>query len=98
MFSNRLLTIGKGALAAMLIVTAALAGASIVARSSLLMAAAVLALGACLGARAGYWHATYMFAIYEPLVTIVLSASPRGRHVLSVEVTHGRLRAPGAVA
>ena len=67
-----MLTIGKGALAAMLIVTAALAGASIVARSSLLMAAAVLALGACLGARAGYWHATYMLAIYEPLVTIVL--------------------------
>jgi hypothetical protein len=56
----------------MLVVTAALAGASIVARSSLLMAAAVLALGACLGARAGYWHATYMLAIYEPLVTIVL--------------------------
>ncbi len=29
-------------------------------------------LGACLGAHAGYWHATYMLAIYEPLVTIVL--------------------------
>jgi len=72
MFSGGVLTIGKGALAAMLIVTAALAGASIVARSGLLMAAAVLALGACLGARAGYWHATYMLAIYEPLVTIVL--------------------------
>jgi iron complex transport system permease protein len=72
MFSGGVLTIGKGALAAMLIVTAALAGASIVARSSLLVAAAVLALGACLGARAGYWHATYMLAIYEPLVTIVL--------------------------
>jgi iron complex transport system permease protein len=72
MFSGGVLAIGKGALAAMLIVTAALAGASIVARSSLLMAAAVLALGACLGARSGYWHATYMLAIYEPLVTIVL--------------------------
>jgi iron complex transport system permease protein len=72
MFSGGVLTIGNGALAAMLIVTAALAGASIFARSSLLVAAAVLALGACLGARAGYWHATYMLAIYEPLVTIVL--------------------------
>lgn len=72
MFSAGVLTIGKGALAAMLIVAAALAGASIVARSSLLMAAAVLGLGACLGARSGYWHATYMLAIYEPLVTIVL--------------------------
>ena len=56
----------------MLIVTAALAGAAIVARSSLLMVAAVLALGACLGARTGYWHATYMLAVYEPLITIVL--------------------------
>ncbi len=72
MFSGGVLVIGEGALAAMLIVTAALAGASIVARSGLLMAAAVLALGACLGAHAGYWHATYMLAIYEPLVTIVL--------------------------
>jgi iron complex transport system permease protein len=72
MFSGGVLAIGKGALAAMLIVTAALAGASIVARSSLLMAAAVLALGACLGARADYWDATYMLAIYEPLVTILL--------------------------
>ncbi len=72
MFSGGVLVIGKGALATMLLVTIALAGASIVARSGLLMAAAVLALGACLGARAGYWHATYMLAIYEPLVTIVL--------------------------
>jgi iron complex transport system permease protein len=72
MFSGGVLAIGKGALAAMLIVTAALAGAAIVARSSLLMVAAVLALGACLGARTGYWHATYMLAIYQPLITIVL--------------------------
>jgi iron complex transport system permease protein len=72
MFSGGVLAIGKGALAEMLIVTAALAVAAIVARSSLLMVAAVLALGACLGARAGYWDATYMLAIYEPLVTIVL--------------------------
>jgi hypothetical protein len=72
LFCGGVLAIGKGALVAMLIVTATLAGASIVARSSLLIAAAVLALGACLGARAGYWHATYMLAIYEPLLTIVL--------------------------
>jgi iron complex transport system permease protein len=72
MFSGGVLAIGNGSLSAMLIVTAALAGASIMARSGLLAAAAVLALGACLGARSGYWHATYMLAIYEPLVTIVL--------------------------
>jgi iron complex transport system permease protein len=72
MFSGGVLILEKGALTGMLIVTAALAGAAIIARSSLLMAAAVLALGACLGAHAGYRHATYMLAIYEPLVTIVL--------------------------
>ena len=72
MFCGGVLALGDGALGAMLIVTAALAVAAIVARSGLLMAAAVLALGACLGARAGYWHATYALAIYEPAVTIVL--------------------------
>lgn len=72
MFCGAVLALGTGTLGAMLIVTAALAVAAIVARSGLLMAAAVLALGACLGARAGYWHATYALAIYEPAVTIVL--------------------------
>lgn len=72
MFCGAVLALGHGALGALLIVTAALAAAAIVARSGLLMAAAVLALGACLGARAGYWHATYALAIYEPAVTVVL--------------------------
>jgi hypothetical protein len=72
MFSGAVLAFGKGRWTAMLIVSAALALASIIARSSLLMAAAVLALGASLGAQTGYWHATYMLAIYEPLVTIIL--------------------------
>lgn len=72
LFCGAVLALGNGALGALLIVTAALAGAAIAARSGLLMAAAVLALGACLGARAGYWHATYALAIYEPAVTVVL--------------------------
>lgn len=72
MFCGGVLVPGNGALAAMAIVTASLAVAAIIAQSGLLMAAAVLALGACLGARAGYWHATYALAIYEPALTIVL--------------------------
>ena len=72
MFCGGVLALGSGALGAMLIVTATLAVAAVVARSGLLIGAAVLALGACLGARAGYWHATYALAIYEPAVTIVL--------------------------
>lgn len=72
MFCGGVIALSKGSLGAMLIVTAALSAAAIVARSGLLIAAAVLALGACLGARAGYGHATYALAIYEPAVTIVL--------------------------
>jgi hypothetical protein len=84
MFCGGVLALGDGALGAMPIVTAALAVAAIVARSGLLMAAAVLALGACFGARAGYWHATYALAIYEPAVTVVLfSALALATYVVS---------------
>ena len=72
LFCGGVLALGDGALGAMVSVTVVLAVAAIVARSGLLMAAAVLALGACLGAKAGYWHATYALAIYEPALTIVL--------------------------
>lgn len=72
MFSGGVIAFGEGSLASLLIVTAALAVGSIVARSSLLMVGAVLALAACLGARTGYMHASYSLAIYEPTVTIVL--------------------------
>lgn len=71
-FCGALLTYYVGALHALLIVTALLAVGGIIARSGLLIAASVIALGACLGARAGYWHATYALAIYEPLITVVL--------------------------
>ena len=99
MFSGSVLAIGKGALSAMLIVAAALAGASIIVRSSLLMAAAALTLGACLGARAGYWHATYALAIYEPLLTIVLfGLLALGAYYLSKSLTadYERLALVGA--
>jgi len=72
LFCGGVYALGEGSLAAMLFVTAALAGTAIVARSGLLMVAAVLALAACLGARGGYWDAAYTLTIYEPLVTIVL--------------------------
>jgi hypothetical protein len=66
------IALDEGRLLGLVGATAALALASILARSSLLMAAAVLALGACLGARTAYSHATYYLAIYEPTVTILL--------------------------
>ena len=71
-FCGTLMVFAEGELWALLTVTAILAAAGILARSGLLIAASVLALGACLGAKAGYWHATYALAIYEPLMTILL--------------------------
>lgn len=72
MFSGGVIGEMEGSVASMLIVTAALAGASLLARSSLLAALAVIALSATLGARTGYSHATYSLAIFEPTLTVVL--------------------------
>jgi iron complex transport system permease protein len=72
MFSGGVIAYGEGSLAAMLIVTVALTTAAIAARSSLLIALAVLAASACLGARSGYSHAAYSLAIFKPTLTIVL--------------------------
>jgi len=53
-------------------VTAIFVGAGVVARSGLLIALAVLALSATIGARTGYMHATYFLAISQPAVTVAL--------------------------
>jgi hypothetical protein len=75
-------------LRSLLIVTALLAVAAIVARSSLLMVAAVLMLAGSLGARTGYWHATYSLAIQEPLLTIVVfSLLALGAYLISKYVS-----------
>ncbi|MCW5688723.1 MAG: hypothetical protein KIT76_09285 [Pseudolabrys sp.] len=72
MFSGGVIGEMEGSVASMLIVTAALAAASLLARSGLLAALAVIALSATLGARTGYSHATYSLAIFEPTLTVVL--------------------------
>ena len=72
MFSGGVVGEMEGSVASMLIVTAALAAASLLARSGLLAALAVIALSATLGARTGYSHATYSLAIFEPTLTVVL--------------------------
>lgn len=45
--------------------------AGVVARSGLLIALAVLALSSVLGARTGYFHASYFLGIKEPTLTII---------------------------
>jgi iron complex transport system permease protein len=72
MFGGGVIAYRPDSLAAMLIVTGAFWLAAIVARSGLLMALAVLAASACLGARTGYSHAMYSLAIFEPTLTVVL--------------------------
>jgi iron complex transport system permease protein len=72
MFGGGVIAYRPDSLAAMLIVTGAFWLAAIVARSSLLMALAVLAASACLGARTGYSHAMYSMTIFEPTLTVVL--------------------------
>ena len=72
MVSGGIIAFGEGSLASMLIVTAALALIAVAARSGLLTALAVLSASACLGAKAGYMHAMYSLAIFEPTLTVVL--------------------------
>jgi len=62
----------KGSLASILSVTAIFAVSSIFARSSLLAVLATLMLSASVGARTGYFHASYFLVIQEPTITIVL--------------------------
>src|SRR5579859_1721208 len=90
------LILGNGALSAMLIVTAALTAAAIIARSGLLMAAAVLALGACLGARAGYWHATLRAGDLRAGGDGGAVQRAGAGNLLCLEAPGRRLRTPGA--
>jgi iron complex transport system permease protein len=71
-FAGGIIAMDEGSLRALLLVTVVFAAAAVAARSGLLMVAAVLALASCIGARTGYWHATYALSITEPTLTVVL--------------------------
>lgn len=62
----------KGSLASILVVTAIFAVAGVVARSGLMTVLATLVLSASIGARTGYFHASYFLVIKEPTLTIVI--------------------------
>ena len=72
MIGGGIIAIGKGNLVSMISVTAIFAAASIFARSSLLAVLATLMLSACIGARTGYFHASYFLVIQEPTITVIL--------------------------
>jgi hypothetical protein len=62
----------EGSLFSILLVTVILAVASIVAKSGLLAVLATLMLSASIGARTGYFHASYFLVVEEPIITVVL--------------------------
>jgi hypothetical protein len=62
----------KGSLVSILSVAALFAVASLFAKSSLLAVLATLMLSASLGARTGYFHASYFLVIREPTLTITI--------------------------
>lgn len=62
----------EGSLPSILSVTAIFTVASILARSTLLAVLATLILSACIGAKTGYFHASYFLVIEEPTVTVIL--------------------------
>lgn len=62
----------EGSLLSILLVTAIFAVASILAKSALLAGLATLTLSASIGAMTGYFDASYLLIVEEPLITIVL--------------------------
>jgi hypothetical protein len=72
MTGGGVIAIGEGSLVSMISVTAIFAVASIFARSTLLAVLATLMLSACIGARTGYFHASYFLVIQEPTITVIL--------------------------
>lgn len=62
----------EGSLESILSVVAIFAVASVFARSVLLAVLATLTLSASIGARTGYFHASYFLVIQEPIMTVAL--------------------------
>jgi len=72
MSGGGLIAIAEGNLASIIGVTALFAVAGIFARSSLLVVLATLMLSACIGARTGYYDASYFLVVQEPTITVAL--------------------------
>ena len=72
MTGGGIVTEAKGSLVSILSVTVIFAVAGIFARSALLAVLATLMLSASIGARTGYFHASYFLVIQEPTITVLL--------------------------
>lgn len=88
MTGGGVLTEFRGSLASILFVTVIFAVASIFAKSTLLAVLSTLMLSASVGARTGYFHASYFLVIQEPAITISLfSVLAIGLYQLSKRVS-----------
>jgi hypothetical protein len=72
MTGGGMVTAAEGSLASILSVAALFAVASLFAKSSLLAVLSTLMLSASIGARTGYFHASYFLVIKEPTLTIII--------------------------
>lgn len=72
LFGGGIIGLNEGDVASFLLIAATFTMVGVYARSSLLIVLAVLALSSCVGARTGYFHATYFLGLEEPTVTVVL--------------------------
>jgi iron complex transport system permease protein len=72
LFGGGVIAVWNGSLQSFLLVAAGFGAAGVFARSSLMVVLAVLALASAVGARTGYWHATYALGIAEPALTVAL--------------------------
>ena len=79
---------GQGSLISIISVTFLFAVVGILVRSNLLIVLATLMLSASIGARTGYYHASYFLVIEEPLTTVILFS------LFSLGLYHLSLRLP----
>lgn len=84
LFGGGIVKLGEGSIATFAALAATFLVGGIAARSGLLIALAVLSLSSTLGARTGYFHATYFLGIQEPTLTILaFSALALAAYLLS---------------
>jgi len=67
-----IVVLSEASITAFLAIAVGFAVVGAIARSGLLVCLAVLSVSSALGARTGYWHATYFLGIEEPALTVVL--------------------------
>ena len=72
MAGGGMVTAAEGSLASILSVAALFAVASLFAKSSLLAVLSTLMLSASIGAKTGYFHASYFLVIKEPVLTVII--------------------------